>query len=115
MSRRLVIAPFFVALLVAGCGTLVRQPVPPADKLRVQDCEVALVAYRRLLELPAHSGTVVTGRPAPVASAEEQEQAAAQFAGQCHYQFAGHVRRAILACWTDSSDLITFHRCNGRF
>lgn len=109
-------ALLFCTFLVAACGgTLHRQPVPPADKLRVEDCEVGLAAYRRLLELPAHSGTVITGRPAPVASPEEQEQAAAQFAGQCHYQLAGQVRRTIVACWTDSSDLVTFRRCNEKF
>jgi hypothetical protein len=106
----------FVGFFAGACGgTLNRQPVPPADKLRVEDCEPALAVYRQLLALPAHAGTVVTGREGGVASPEEQEQAATQFAGQCHYQLAGRARRAILACWTDSADLATFRRCNEKF
>lgn len=105
-----------VCLLVASCeGTLRKQPVPPADKLRIEDCELGLALYRQLLTRPAYAGVVVTGRPPETPSPEAQEQAAALFAGQCHYQLAGKVRRTIVHCWTDSLDFTTFRSCNDRF
>lgn len=105
-----------VCLLVGSCeGSLRSQPVPPADKLRIEDCELGLAVYRQLLTRPAYAGVVVTGRTPEAPSPEAQEQAATLFAGQCHYQLAGKVRRTIVRCWTDSADTTTFRSCNDRF
>lgn len=110
---------FRVAILVLGsflfgCAADERQTFQ-TDMLKTVDCDIGLVAYRQLLTLPAHAGVVVTGRPPEIPSPEAQEQAAIEFAGVCHYQLAGRVRRPIIRCWADSLDVTTFRRCSERF
>jgi hypothetical protein len=105
-----------LGLLVVSCiGDVRKQPVPPADKLKLQDCELGIAVYRELLQRPAYAGVVVTGRVPEAPSPEAQEQAATLFAGECHYQLAGRVRRTIVRCWSDSLDVTTFRRCNEKF
>jgi hypothetical protein len=104
-----------VCLFLVGCTDLRKDPVPPADKLRKEDCELAVAVYRQLLQRPAYAGVVITGRTPEPLSPEAQEQAATLFAGQCHYQLAGNARRTIVRCWTDSADVMTFRRCNEKF
>lgn len=101
----------------AGCVTEPVQPgrVPYKEKLRGEDCDIGLALYRQRLELPPHAGIVVSNRPEPPLPPEEQERLATEFAGTCHYTMAGQVQRAITRCWTDSTDAVSFRKCNERF
>lgn len=105
----------FAGACAAEADGIRRQPVPPADRLRSEDCSLGIAAYRSLLERPPNAGVVVTGRPSPLPSPEEQERAVAEFAGQCHYNLVGQARRLIVRCWLDSADASSFRRCNDRF
>lgn len=110
---------FLVLWIGAGCieetAIVRRQPVPSLDKLRLEDCELGIAAYRQLLQRPPHAGVVVTGRPPAIPSAEEQELAVIEFSSLCQRQLVGQARRAIVRCWTDAADTVSFRRCNERF
>lgn len=94
-------------LLFWGCETVpvvVKEPVPPADKLRREDC---FFAQDHL----AHQLAKAT----PALTKESTESKAAEFLRACETKWVGQVRRVVLRCWKDAPDLGTFEQCVDRF
>ena len=104
--------------MTSACATTSNDLSQPAqlaqERLKADDCPLALAAYRQRLQQPPNAGVVVSPRNAAPPSPEEQEVYAASFAMQCQAR-VGQARRAILRCWLDASDATSFLACNDRF
>ena len=104
-------------LLLLGCSAnpnLRPPPGPSAERLRGEDCEIAIELYRQRLVVPRRAGTIVSNR-LTVRSEEEQALDLAVFVSKCRVELTGRARRTILGCWQDSTDAETFDSCNDPF
>ncbi len=108
----------WVFSFAGGCaseGTNLNKKGIPTGILRSEDCEVGTAAYRQRLQLSPNAGVVVTAHPYEPPPPEVQEQAVTAFVNRCHTDLVGHIGRAVLRCWLDSTDTSSFNRCAERF